>query len=360
MSNTLEISKQPKSTSLAKRVDKNAMNLAASWYIAMPSKDLRQKPKAIELFGQPLVAWRDSTGHPVIMERYCSHLGASLAVGEVVDGCIRCPYHHWLFESSGECVSAPDVENIPRTARQSTSFTVERYGYIWVWYGSQTPLFPLPEFPTAETYKHNYMPLRYTYDTKTTVSRLVESGGCDYYHGTALHKQKISAPVQFTIIDDQHPKDQHPALQSDPPIQKDACMRVLHEFPVEKFLVGIVGRVLGLNAKEFWFRSDIWPSGYRITGFADNREQFKILFCTTPIAEDRTIGHYFMMLKKTRNFLLDLPYYLLNDWQNKNASEEDLVVFNTQKADVGGAFVHHDRGILKFREFYQRWVERVA
>lgn len=210
MVNQFETIQQQKLTTSATRVEKQEMKLPASWYIAMPSQDLGKKPIAIDLFGKSLVAWRNEAGQPVIMERYCSHLGASLAVGEVVDGCIRCPYHHWRFDSSGQCVSAPDVENIPRTARQLTYFTIERYGYIWVWYGSQTPLFPLPEFPAAEAYRHNYMALRYAYDTKTTVSRLVESGGCDYYHGTALHKQKISAPVQFTIIDEQHPKDQHP------------------------------------------------------------------------------------------------------------------------------------------------------
>ncbi|VXD25121.1 Rieske 2Fe-2S domain-containing protein [Planktothrix paucivesiculata] len=62
-------------------VEKNPLNLSASWYIAMLSKELGKKPKAIELFAQSLVVWRDAKGKPVLMERFCSHMGASLALG---------------------------------------------------------------------------------------------------------------------------------------------------------------------------------------------------------------------------------------------------------------------------------------
>jgi aminopyrrolnitrin oxygenase len=85
-------------------IDKNPLNLAASWYVAMYSKDLGKKPKAIELFGQSLVAWRDQNGQPVIIDRYCSHRGTSLAIGQVKDGCIQCPFHHWRYDNSGNCV----------------------------------------------------------------------------------------------------------------------------------------------------------------------------------------------------------------------------------------------------------------
>jgi hypothetical protein len=41
--------------------------------------------------GTPQVAWRDQKDCPVIMERYCSHMDASLTIGKVQEGCIHRP-----------------------------------------------------------------------------------------------------------------------------------------------------------------------------------------------------------------------------------------------------------------------------
>jgi phenylpropionate dioxygenase-like ring-hydroxylating dioxygenase large terminal subunit len=110
------------------------------------------------------------------MERYCLHMGASLAIGKVQEGCIQCPFHHWRFDNSGQCAFIPEVDHFPPTARQSVYSTVERYGYIWVWYGSQIPLFSLPEFPPAEDERDDYMPFRFALNTKTTTLQ-----DCSYY-----------------------------------------------------------------------------------------------------------------------------------------------------------------------------------
>lgn len=353
MSITIETVKLPKVTQPQTRFDKKAMQLAASWYIAMQSKELGKKPKAIELFGQYLVAWRDQTGRPAIMARYCSHMGASLAIGEIVDDCIRCPYHHWRYDDSGDCVSIPEVDHIPPTARQVTYPTTERYGYIWVWYGSKTPLFPLPEFSPAEGHKYNYMPLRSAYQINTTVRRLVEAGTCDYFHTTALHEQKISGSIQFTLLD-----KKNSAQQTEPPGEK-GYLEVFIELPVKKYLVGPVAQALGLNAQAFTFHMNVWPSGYTIKACADDEEIYKAFICTTPIAENKTIGHYLMTLKKTGKFWRDIPFYLLFGWQSRVVSAQDLSVWNTLKSDGGGAYVKHDRGVVKYRKFYQRWVDKV-
>ncbi|WP_414588674.1 Rieske 2Fe-2S domain-containing protein [Scytonema sp. PCC 10023] len=351
---------QPKLTQPGTRANKEVMRLAASWYIAMPSLDLGKKPIAIELFGQPLVAWRDQTGRAAIMDRYCSHLGASLAVGQVVDGCIRCPYHHWCYDSSGECVSAPELEHIPPKARQATYYTIEKYGYIWVWYGSKVPLFPLPEFPSAEAQRHKYMAFRYAYATKTTVQRVVEAGGCDYYHAISLHNFKMTNPSQFTIFN-----NQDSANDSEPVIQKEAYLKfqlkVWNRFMFEHNLLGPIAQILGLSADTFTFQTDIWPSGCRMTGFADNNEHetLKVLFCTTPINENMTIAHFFVMLRKTGNFLLDIPYSLIYRLRSRIISDEDISVLDTIKHDGGGAYIYQDRGVLEHRKLYQRWVDKV-
>lgn len=356
MSSTIENVKQPKSTQPKTEVNKKVMNLAASWYIAMLSKDLGKKPIEIELFGRPLVAWRDQKGHPAIMELYCSHLGASLAMGKVVDGCIQCPFHHWRYDGSGQCVSAPEVDHIPPKARQANYATIERYGCIWVWYGSETPLFPLPECSAATGESHNYMPLRFVYNTTTTVRMLVENV-CDYYHVITLHGQGVTDSVQLTLLDDQHRIQQREVL-----IQKEAWFGALIKYPLKSYVgrLGPVTKALGLTSEFFTSRIDAWPSGTVVTNFTDAEERLTLLFCTTPVADNKTTAYFLVMIRKTGKFWLDILYFLLFSWQAKTSfGKEDIPVFNKLKTDAGGAYVKHDRGILKFREFYQRWVDKV-
>ena len=348
-------SNQTKSTTV---VNKNPLNLAASWYVAMLSKELGKKPKAIQLFGRDLVAWRDGNGAPVIMERYCSHMGASLAIGEVKDGCIQCPFHHWRYDNLGDCVSIPDIEHIPPTARQKTYVTQERYGWIWVWYGSATPLCPLPEFP-AYIDRHNYMPYSFSLNVKTTVRQIIENVFDHRHFGTA-HHMKLAEPIKFTLLN-----DPHLAKQLEPPIKKEAQLKEflpnLFEARIQSYfgLAGALAQALGLNATTFTVPTDTWPSGHRATGFVNDKEKFVALMALTPVAENQTIARYTMMVKKTGFFLLDILYYVLFGWQHEVVAAEDVPIWDTMKPEKGGAYTKHDREVLKYREFYQSWVDRV-
>ena len=42
-----------------------------------------------------------------LVAEQCSHRGASLYYGFLEDGCIRCPYHGWLYDTEGKCVEQP-------------------------------------------------------------------------------------------------------------------------------------------------------------------------------------------------------------------------------------------------------------
>ena len=37
----------------------------------------------------------------------CAHRGTQLSVGWVEDDCIRCRYHGWRYDGSGQCVEQP-------------------------------------------------------------------------------------------------------------------------------------------------------------------------------------------------------------------------------------------------------------
>jgi phenylpropionate dioxygenase-like ring-hydroxylating dioxygenase large terminal subunit len=129
---------------------------AQGWYWALPSQDLKVgRAQAVTLLGRDLVIYRGAQGQPVALDAYCPHLGASLAPGQVSQGQIRCPLHHWRFDATGTCVAVPSEEQLPDVSIKSWP-TAERYGLIWVWAGEQTPdkspdqledLPPLPHVP---------------------------------------------------------------------------------------------------------------------------------------------------------------------------------------------------------------------
>ncbi len=350
-----QIEKREQKTQQKQRSHSEIMDLAASWYIAMRSKELKKKPKAIELFSQPLVAWRDQEGNPVIMERFCAHMGASLALGKLKDGCVQCPFHHWKFDSTGKCVSIPEIDKIPVTARQRTYVTAERYGFIWIWYGTETPLFSLPEFPPVESEKQNYIPLRVVFDAQTTVCRVLENP-YDQSHIVGLHQLKTTVPVQLTILDTQN-YEQPKKL----PIEKEAWLGVVIEAHLQRYIgpVSWLVQAFGLKTEKFTLKIDSWPTGHLATILINGKEVYKSLSGIIPVNENKVVWDSIYTIKKTGNFILDLLYYVLFGYQTAVGAAEDVPIWNTLNQNKGGAYVKTDRGVLKFREFYQHWVDRV-
>nr|AIH14783.1 aminopyrrolnitrin oxidase PrnD-like Rieske oxygenase [Westiella intricata UH HT-29-1] len=348
---------QPKLTKSEAQIESKGINLAASWYIAMESKELGKKPLAIELFGRALVAWRDKDRKAVIMERFCSHVGASLAIGEVVDGCIQCPFHHWRYDSSGVCVHIPKVatphtDHIPSTARQKTYVTEERYGYIWVWYGTATPLFDLPKFDAAESNKHKYMPYRFSIMVQTNVRRIIENS-CDHHHLVTIHDMQVNDSVKLTVLDE---KD---VELNKLPIAKEAWMGFIVEARIKTFL-GVRGitKALGLNVETMSTRADLWPSGILATTKLDGQERLVVLDTVTPISENQTNWQVLIMVNKTGNLFLDLLSYIVFGWQGRANGFADKLLFDNMSADTGRAFIKCDQPVLKFRQFYQSWVNK--
>jgi len=180
-----------------------ARSLPPAWYIALSSRRLKPgKVLALELFGEKLVAWRTKSGRPVIMPRYCPHQGASLAIGKVIDDELRCPFHHWRFDGAGVCTAIPGAKRIPPTARVSPYPVVERYGYVWVWYGTAAPLYDVPDFPPLTTEKNDYVGFRYRDRTTGTVRHLLENA-VDYYHFLTLHGLAMKN-IQYKVLKDQN------------------------------------------------------------------------------------------------------------------------------------------------------------
>ena len=120
------------------------------WYAVEFGQQVGDQPLQVKVHGHDLVLWRSPNGTVNAQSDLCVHRGGSLAGGEVVGDCVRCPYHGWRYDTEGACVEIPANRSdlpIPRKARIDTYPCVERYGFVWVFLGDlaaeQRP--PLPE-----------------------------------------------------------------------------------------------------------------------------------------------------------------------------------------------------------------------
>ena len=78
---------------------------------------------------------KSGAGKAVILDAYCPHLGANLAVGgKVVGNCIECPFHGWTFNSAGKCTAIPYAKKIPDVAKTVSWKVMEKNGGVYVWH----------------------------------------------------------------------------------------------------------------------------------------------------------------------------------------------------------------------------------
>jgi nitrite reductase/ring-hydroxylating ferredoxin subunit/uncharacterized membrane protein len=72
-----------------------------------------EKPTLAELDGEPLAAVDGDAGSTALYAR-CSHVGGPLNEGDVVDGCLRCPWHGSMFRTDdGSVVRGPATATQP-------------------------------------------------------------------------------------------------------------------------------------------------------------------------------------------------------------------------------------------------------
>ena len=80
------------------------------WIPALLAKELPENdcaPVRVKLLGERLIAFRDTEGRYGLMDEFCAHRGASLWFGRNEESGLRCPYHGWKFDYTGQCVEVP-------------------------------------------------------------------------------------------------------------------------------------------------------------------------------------------------------------------------------------------------------------
>ncbi len=70
--------------------------------------ELKNNPtKAVRLLGEDLVLFRDMRGQLGLIDASCAHRRVNLLFGIPEENGLRCPYHGWLYDQTGQCLEMP-------------------------------------------------------------------------------------------------------------------------------------------------------------------------------------------------------------------------------------------------------------
>ena len=158
-------------------------------------------PMRVRLLGEDLVAFRDSDGQVGLLDELCPHRLASLFLGRNEENGLRCVYHGWKFDSTGNCVDMPNEppESVFKDKVKTIAYpTVELGGVLWTYMG---PPELQPEPPAMEWLRAP--------DTHRFVSKTIEfcnyvqaiEGGIDTSHSSFLHNNNLADRKSLGQID---------------------------------------------------------------------------------------------------------------------------------------------------------------
>jgi phthalate 4,5-dioxygenase len=164
------------------------------WIPALLSAELPEPdcpPVRVKLLSERLIAFRDTQGRIGLMDEFCAHRGVSLWFGRNEENGLRCPYHGWKYDATGQCIdvpSEPEESGYCRKIRLKSYPCVELGDVIWTYMGPSELKPPLPGFEWA------LVPQTHRFVSKRTQEcnyLQAMEGGIDSAHVSFLHRHDL-------------------------------------------------------------------------------------------------------------------------------------------------------------------------
>jgi phenylpropionate dioxygenase-like ring-hydroxylating dioxygenase large terminal subunit len=148
-------------------------------------------PARVKLMSERLLAFRDTQGSVGVIDEFCAHRGVSLWFARNEEGGLRCPYHGWKYDVSGQCVevpSEPQESGFCRRIKLKSYPCVELGDVIWVYMGPPDLKPPLPAFEWVKVpHSHRFVSKR----TQECNYLQAMEGGIDSAHVSFLHRHDL-------------------------------------------------------------------------------------------------------------------------------------------------------------------------
>ncbi|HXF54722.1 MAG TPA: Rieske 2Fe-2S domain-containing protein, partial [Hyphomicrobiaceae bacterium] len=170
------------------------------WIPALLARELPENdcpPVRVKLLSERLLAIRDSQGRMGLIDEFCAHRGVSLWFGRNEECGIRCPYHGWKYDVTGQCTEVPSEPEESGFARKIKlkSYPLVKIGpVLWTYLGPPEKQPPPPEWEFIK------VP-----ETQSFVSKRLQEcnwlqaleGGIDSSHVSWLHRADLESDPLF-------------------------------------------------------------------------------------------------------------------------------------------------------------------
>ena len=121
------------------------------WHPAAAAGELNERPtKQVRILGEDLVLYRDRSGTLGLIDRLCAHRRVDLSYGIPEEHGLRCMYHGWMYDETGQCIEQPFEETVHPDGRfkekvKLAAYPVQdRFGMLWAYMGPlPAPILPI-------------------------------------------------------------------------------------------------------------------------------------------------------------------------------------------------------------------------
>ena len=317
------------------------LGLQNMWYPVCQSVHLGRQPLGIHRVDRDIVLWRDSTGKILAHDDRCLHRGAKLSIGQIVNDTLRCAYHGWCYDTTGQCTTIPTSKTAqaklaPRLRLQSFE-TQERAGLVWAFFAENENV-PAPPLVIPEELENPaYSGFICEAEWKANWILILENLA-DPMHGPFLHGQSLTLS-RGALEDDMRTK------------------RTANGFIVERE----GQRGVNFDWSEFYCRESLWvrldiPLPFGPKGI------LRILCFATPIDENSTLVYFlrYRNLVGWRRAYWRFLYKTFWEKQHFKVIEQDRRILESQRGAQSRLAEHlanSDRGVTELRKFLR---EKVA
>src|ERR1700728_248826 len=104
------------------------------WYPLAWANELKKgRTLARQFAGEPIVLYRGQNGQAYALEDRCAHRQVPLHLGVVCENRLKCHYHGWSYNGTGQCVDVPYLgkERLPNGVRSYPVHEVDNLIFIF-------------------------------------------------------------------------------------------------------------------------------------------------------------------------------------------------------------------------------------
>ncbi|HEY8691262.1 MAG TPA: Rieske 2Fe-2S domain-containing protein [Chloroflexota bacterium] len=322
------------------------------WPIAIGAQVESDAVIPVRLLGEDLALYRTEGGKLGLLSQRCAHRGASLVFGIPEEDGLRCAYHGWRYDPTGQCNETPG-EPADSTFKDRVciaGYPVEELGgLIFTYLGPKpAPLLPRWDLLVRDDLRREvgitHLPINWLHAAENTM---------DPYHLEFLHTRFMNYVMK---------------RQGKPPVAKP---RHHLEIAFDPWEFGIMKRRLlegdDPETSDDWLVGHplIFPSTLALGGERGPRFEYRVPADDTHLI----VYHYFTHLRQAGDPpQTEIPFYEVpyKDEQGRHIVDtvlgQDMMAWVTQGAIADRTterLATTDRGLILFRKMLQDQMEKV-